>query len=92
MPRLAPVAQSQIFTKKAEKLRTKYKRIDDSLRGIVWLLSHSPEEGSTLGPPLSPKYRALVMGPPANPLPKIWIAYKLDGGVITLEDIMVLPG
>jgi hypothetical protein len=92
MPRLAAIAQSHIFIKKAERIRTKYKRIDDSLRGIVWLLSRSPEEGSTLGPPLSPKYRALVIGPPANPLPRIWIAYKLDGGVVTLEDIEVLPG
>ena len=85
------VIQSDRFTEKVDRLREKYPRIDETIDGVNWLLSRSPEEGYIPGPPLSDKFRLLSIGPPIKNFYRVWLYYTLDeeGNKITLEDIMV---
>ncbi len=72
-------------------MASEFPRINESVRAATWLLSRSPEEGKRTGAPLSQKYRMLIMGPPIENYPRIWIAYSFEDNVVTLEDIQVLP-
>jgi hypothetical protein len=81
------ITQDAIFTRKVEKFILKHPRIEDSIRGIIWLLKRSPEEGTPLSKPLSPNYRILDIAPPMNGFPGIWVVYKFKNNTITLWDI-----
>jgi len=81
------VEQSKLFKNKIKKLKTKFPRIDDSVRGLIWALERCPEKGEVLGEPLG-SHRLLDIGPPGDGFPGLWIGYAINGNKVILEDII----
>ena len=82
---------SDEFIRITNKIENEHPRIHESILGASWRLSRSPKEGEILGPPLSDKYRVLVVGPPIKGFYRVWIYYKLeeDANKIIFVDIIV---
>ena len=85
-PRIT-VSESGSFIKAKQEARSKYSRIDQSVEGIMWRLSRSPEDGDILGPPLSPDYRILSVPPHPSGIPRIWVRYKIQNNHLTLLEL-----
>ena len=83
----AKVVQGRFFSKKIQKFKTKYPRINESIDGATLLLQRSPKEGRSLGEPLA-MHRILHVDPPVKGYPEIWIVYSYnDNNKVKLFDI-----
>jgi hypothetical protein len=83
----ATVIQSEKFKIKVAKIKLDIPRIEESIKGVIWILERSPEEGRKIPPPAGGKYRIIDIDRPIEAFPGLWIVYSLEKNVVTLLEL-----